>query len=434
MKQKNMILIGVALGFGVMAMVLFNNMNAKEQPVVVQEVELPVAVKDVPINTKLIKDEMSLYVTKKTFARDRLPPGDYATTDEDLIDKRVTRTVRAGELFSKPELSTKPLVEIPPGKNMMAIAIDRVKIVGGFALPGSKVDVIATVRLNKLNKSITFPLFRDMLILAVDVNVNPPPGQTAQQTAGDVSLAVTADEALMLHQAIGRGADIRLLLLGQNGKKEDQSTYEKTYTKDEILQILDDTYGDKKPEAETKDEPKFETVELPVPKEDLPAGTELTEELINTKFTVLPIKPPAPGNVLKDIREHTGRFLVKDLVANQFVPRTYIADAMPKKPEPAPTPAPTTVVAEAPKPAPAVEEPKVPPVYWDVTVQTVTGVKKFRYQKMDDGSYRYKGEVQLDNHDDKAAGDDAKKKKKSEAEPAKPDDGAKPTLPRQIRN
>lgn len=432
MKQKNMILIGVALGFGVMAMVLFQSMNAKEQTAVVAEIDLPVAARDIPINTKLVKDELTQYVTWKKFQKSALPAGDFAMTEEDLIDKRVTRTVRKDEAFSKPDLSTKPLVEIPPGKDMITIGVNREKIVGGFALPGSKVDLIASVRLNKLNKSITFPLFRDMLILAVDVNANPPPGQTANQTASDVSLAVTKDEALMLHAAQGRGADFRMLLLGQ-GKEEERSKYGKMLTNDEIWQVLADEYGDKKPgEEEAKPEPKFETVELPVPKEDLPAGTELTEEVINTKFTVLAIKPPAPANVIKDIRDHTNRFLLKDLAASQYVPRTYLVDAMPKKPEPAPiTPA---VAVETPKPVVAAVEEKVPPVYHDVTVQTVNGVKKFRYQKMPNGTYRYKGEVPLDNHDDK---DDPKAAKKPEAKPApdagKSDDAPKPTLPRQIR-
>lgn len=420
MKQKNTILIGVAVGFGIMAAVLFTQMNAQTPPPAVLEVDLPVAAKDVAINTKLTKDELGAYVTWKKFKKDGLPPGDYAMTEEDLLDKRVTRTVRVGEVFSKPDLSNKPLVEIPPGHDMMTIGVNREKIVGGFALPGSKVDVLAAVRLTKLNRSITFPLFTDMLILAVDVNANPPPGQVATQTASDVSLAVTKEQALLLHSAIGRGADLRLLLLGQ---EKGRPVYEKAYTRDEIWQILDDTYGEKKPESEKPEEKKFDVVELPVPKDDLPAGTELTQELIDSKFTVLPIKPPAPGNVVKDIREHAGKFLVKDLHANQFVPRTFLADAMPKK---AAAPAP-----ETPKPAPAevVEQPKAPPVYWDVTVQTTSGVKKFRYQKKDDGGYLYLGELKLE--DDPAADAKGKPERKPDAD-AKTDDAKKPVPTRPI--
>jgi Flp pilus assembly protein CpaB len=432
MNQKNIILLGVALGFGVMAMILFQNMNAKEQVVAPPaEIEVPVAVKDVPINTKLVKEEIDQYVVMKKFARDRLPPGDYATSIDELLDKRVTRTVRTDELFAKADLSTKPLVVIPPGYSMMTFGVNREKIVGGFALPGSKVDVIATVRLTKLNKSVTFPLFRDMLILAVDVNPNPPPGQTANQTASDVSVAVTKEDALMLHAAINRGADFRLLLLGQ-GKPDETKEYEKIYTKDEIWQILTDEYGTKQKD-EVKEEPKFETVELPVPTEDLPAGTELTEDLINTKFTVLPIKPPAPANVIKDIRDHTGRFLIKDLAANQYVPRNYVADAMPKKPEPTPAPIAPVMATEKPAPKP-VEEPKAPPVYHDVLLQTSTGVRKFRYQKMEDGTYRYKGEVKIEEDDDKLEPTPAKKPDSvPAAEPHESEETPKPPLPRQIR-
>ena len=46
---------------------------------------------------------------------------------------------------------------------MMAVAISREQLVGGFAVPGSKVDILAVVALQKVNKAVVFPLLIDKL-------------------------------------------------------------------------------------------------------------------------------------------------------------------------------------------------------------------------------------------------------------------------------
>src|SRR5688572_8362753 len=96
---------------------------------------------------------------------------------------------------------------------MMTLSINRAKLVGGFAVPGSRVDMLATMRLSKSNSTLTFPLFRDLLILAVDTQVRPDE-TGVKASMGDVSVAVTKDMAVMLQAALARGADLRFLLLG----------------------------------------------------------------------------------------------------------------------------------------------------------------------------------------------------------------------------
>lgn len=448
MKQKNMILVAVAIGFGLLAALLATQMNAKPQEVVIQEIDVPVAAKELPLNTKLSKDEIKTYVEFKKFRKDAMPPGDWVVNIDDLADKRCTRTIHQGELFGRKDVSNKPTVEIPPGKDMMTFGVNREKIVGGFAAPGAKVDVVATMRLSKKNKSITFPLFQDMLILAVDIDTRPTE-TGVKQAASDVSVAVTKDEAMMLHAAIGRGADLRLLLIGQEATKDGkpvENKYGKPPTRDEIWQILTDEYGDElvQPSAKEGDE-KFETVEVPAPKEDIPAGTRLTKELIETKFGMTKIVPPAPGNVIKNIVEHEGKYLLRDLSAHQFVPRTFVADEMPK---PAEEPKfgkgrPTDDDAAAPKAAP-VEEPKEelvetpkgpPPVYHDVTVQTASGARKYRYQKLPNGGWKFHGEQKgaAADEDDAAPADAAPPRRAADPKATGPDAKKQPANPRVIR-
>ena len=407
MKQKNMLLVAVAVACGLVAAILTSQMSAKPAPVVIETVDVLVAAKDIPLNTKVTKDDVDSWVATKQYPKNvPLPP--HVDLKAELVEKRATRAIKAGEMFSPTDLTNKPHVEIPPGYHMMSFNIAVDQIVGGFALPGSRVDILASIGVPRAGKTIVFPILVNMLILAVDANISGPQNNAGPDTIrqmSDVSMAVTKEQALILHAALTRGAAMRLLLRGQ-----EETEYEKKYSREEVWAILN---GDYDPHA--KDEktpivaPTPEVVELPVPIVDLPAGTELTDDLIDSKFKMTKILPPAPANVIKNIREHTGRYLQKDLSASQFIPLSFLADSKPKPPEPLRAEAPTPKTG---KPAPAGDsasekseppaevvkpvKPVKPPVFWDVTVQTTSGIKKYRYEVKDSGEYHFLGELPRD--------------------------------------
>ena len=72
MKQKNLILMGVAVGCGLVAAVLTARMNAGPAPV--EKVEVVVPAKDIPVGTMITKDDVSKLFTRKAFPKDGLPP------------------------------------------------------------------------------------------------------------------------------------------------------------------------------------------------------------------------------------------------------------------------------------------------------------------------------------------------------------------------
>ncbi len=387
MKQKNLILVAVAVGCGLVAAFLTSQIGAK--PSNSEQVEVPVAAKDLTVGTKLSKDELKKLVTYKKFNKDALPSA-YAAAEDELADKRLIRTVRAGEPFNPQDLTTNAPISPPPGFNMMSFNVTPEKIAGGFAGPGSRVDVLASLRLQKENKTASFPLFIDMLVLAV--NTDTQYGQQgAFANAGNVSVAVTPKQALLLHAALNRGADLRLVLRNP----DNPPVWDKILTEQQIWALLRD---DPKGSGPNGDDPgtedpsatqKKDVVKLPVATEDLPAGTQLTPELIQNKFKDVEITPPAPGNIVQDLREHTGKYLTKDLAANQYVPRSFLGD---KPGKPGPTEGSTQ---KEPLKVPPVL-PKEKPVYWDTTVQTSNGIKKYRFQLMKGGEYKYVGEVKED--------------------------------------
>jgi len=370
MKQKNLILVAVAVGCGLVAAFLTTQIGAK--PAQSEQYEVPVAAKDLPVGTKLSKDDIDQLVVMKKIPKDALPAA-FAATKEEMADKRLARTIRMGETFNPQDLTTSVTLTPPPGMDVMTIQGNAEKSVAGFAGPGSKVDILAAVRQRSSEKTTVFVLLTDMLVLAIDSNKDYPNGQQTFANLSTVSLAVDPEQALLLHGAINRGADLRLVL-----RHPDKAPVTQMLPREEIWKILSD---DTSPRGGA--DSKTETVKLPVAIEDLPAGTQLTSDVIAKKFKLVDHTIPAPASFVKDLKEHEGKFLQKELSADQFVPKTYVADK-PKEPD---------VVPPAPKVEDAAKPPAEPKEYWDTTVQTSSGVRKYRYEKAKDGEYRYVGEV-----------------------------------------
>lgn len=385
MKQKNMILVAVAVGCGLVAAFLTSKMSATPA---VEQIAIPVAAKELPVGTKLSKDELKKMVAYKKVNKDSAPQV-YVATEAELTDKRLVRTIRAGESFNPADLTMNTAINPPPGMGMVTIAADVTQAVAGFAGPGSHVDIIASVKLKtKKADAVVFPLLTDMLVLAINGTSQLPAKDQAFQNLSNVSFAVTNNQAMLLHAAVNRGANLRLLLR----HPDKPAVWDKLPTESEIWAILSEQ-GPRGTGGATEEEEPTETVEtvkLPVPVEDLPAGTELTADVIEKKFKFMDWTPPAPANVTQNLKEHTGKFLTDKLAANQFVPLSFLGN---KPTEVAPPPA----VAVVPKPEVKPEvKPGVPPVYFDTTVQTSNGHKKYRYQVLKSGEYRFLGEVRED--------------------------------------
>jgi Flp pilus assembly protein CpaB len=381
MKQKNLVLIAVAVGCGLVAAVLTSQMGAK--PAQVDQVQVPVAAKDLSVGTKLSKDDLKKLVTYKKFNRDALPAA-FAATEEELTDKRIVRTIRAGEPFNPKDLTSNVAINPPPGMNMVTFPMSPDKGVAGFAGPGSRVDILATIQTRKSNKvrQVVLPLLTDMLVLAVNAETQYPQNGQAFSNMSMVSLAVTNKQAQLLHAAIHRGADLRLVLLNP----EEPAPRPVKWTEEEIWKILSDQTEHKDGQGgDDTTEKKVEVVKLPVPTEDLPAGTELTPAVIDSKFKMVDFTPPAPGNIVQNLREHQGKYLQNKLAANQFVPRSFLGDKLAKAPPPE---------TAGPKSAPKnLQRRTKPPVYWDATIQTSGGMRRYRYQVLESGEYKFLGEV-----------------------------------------
>ncbi len=351
MKPKNLILIGVAVVCGLVAAFLTAQMTAgagkkKEN---VDMVEVPVAAKDIPIGTKMPQKDLETFFVKKNFPREAVPPSAVLTVEE-LSDKRAMRTIRQGETVGAADVNAKGFIDPPDGTVLMTVSINLQQSASGFALPGYKVMLIATKHSQKKNLDVVFPIFLDALILAVDTSTTAPQagGQNGQggaakdggataggfQTVGMMSFAVTPEQSILMAMVADGGATLRIGL--PNQKEEEKQKIIDGYkhlipTRQEILDIMADRWPEDKKGSD--EPPVVETVKVRVPGEAVPAGTQLTQEVLDKKFkTVDYPKAFVQDAAAGDDKDLLDKFAQADLVPTLLVPKAHLGKEAPKKP------------------------------------------------------------------------------------------------------
>ncbi len=404
MKQKNIIAIAVAVGFGLIAMFLAMRMTPTPQVVAaVDEVDVPVALKDIPPNMKLTKEMLEAgnteWVALKKWPKQNLPPA-YVGSIKDLEDKRVTRLMPAGSYFAPTDIAARGTIEIPPGMNMYSIGIGGVNAVSGFALPGENVDILATFQLRKTKGPTVFPLLKNMKILAVDAQTGAQPNQAAM-AYGSVSFAVTKKQSMILKLATERGAALSFLKPSSEGTDPYPDNVPKG--EEEVWKLLESEFGnaDKSDDNETKKPTK---IPVAIFQADLPAGTQITEELLadaSKKIGMVEVSIPQPKGTIDNPRDkkYLGKFLKRDVSQGQLLLEDLLEETYKKPTEVAKgKPAPPDGSTEK-TPDPTIPDDITPdvPVFHDMTIQTATGARTFRYQVLRNGKYKFMGLAPVDN-------------------------------------
>jgi pilus assembly protein CpaB len=405
MRQKNLVLMVVAVGCGLAAAFLTSRMSAKTPAV--ETVELLVAAKDLPVGTMLTKDDLPKLVKRKPVSRDAVP-AKVVETVEELADKRLSRAVRADESFNPADLTKGGAVSIPPGMSMASLQVNVAQAVAGFVGPGSRVDVLASVRLK--NQVRALPILVNMLVLAVD-NQLVIPKEGSFQSVNTVSFAVDRKQALLIKLAQARSCDLSLLLRNPEDKDPPGDA---AYDIDAVIQLLQDD----KTKAEVRDDgdggekapppeptpaapppaPKPETVAVPVAVADIPAGTVLTADLFADPKAFAPRELPKDlaADALTEFGPYLGQTFKTGLGKGQWPTAGLIGPAEPKPgAKDAFTPPKEAVAKDPPKPAEA-SKPAPPPAArktHDIAVHSPAGTKVFRYEEVKPGEWRLTGEV-----------------------------------------
>lgn len=270
-----LILAGVCgIAFAVLAFVALNRGGDGGGKAGAGDVEVVVAAQNLPAGTQLTQDELKVI----SVASDVKLEGSYAATGP-LVGQITRYPVLAGEQITLAKIGVAAGERedlsfiIPPGKRAMAVSVTQVSAVGGLVLPGDRVDLIAvTTDANGSGQRVT-TLFQNVEVLAVAQAAAerlPAPPPSAAETDEE---AETADE-LTLAQ---RPAD------AEPQPNATTVTLALTPEQTEELSVVQETrriWLVLRP---------FGAVDVVVAGQDIPGGTEITEEMLK----VAPVEPEA---------------------------------------------------------------------------------------------------------------------------------------------
>jgi Flp pilus assembly protein CpaB len=399
MKQKNIIMMAVAVGFGLVAALLTSQMSAKST---VESVDVLVAAKDLPVGSLLTKEDVTneKVVKWKKIPKDAIPPGIVESTDE-LVEKRLSRAIRAEEPINRADVTKGGVVTIPSGMKMATIQLAAHQAVAGFVGPGSRVDVLGTVRLGE--RIIALPVLVDMLVLAVNTDTTYTK-EGVYPTVNTVSFAVTQKQALLIKLAQARGSDMTLLL---RNPEDPNTKADSTYNIDKVINLLRneknpadivvsesgeiESLGKDEPELKTvvpPPTPKIELVKVPYALVDIAPGTELTTDLITDPkvFGVRDMPLEFAEDAVLDLNQHLTKVLKNGLGKGQWVTKSLVGEASLKA---GPRDEFNPSKGGPNSPAPSVAKRKI----HDLQIHTGSGTKTFRYVEMAPGEWKLWGEV-----------------------------------------
>jgi Flp pilus assembly protein CpaB len=312
MKSKNMTLMIVAIGCGLVAAFLTARLSGGSGP---EMIDVIVAKKELPVGTLLDEKEFDNYVTQAKFLKTNVPQ-DVITNPEDLKGKKLNRTLKPGNFFAAGDVGADNGIRLPDGMYKYSIKIDMVKAASGFIQPGDHVDVILTEPLPN-GKAKSGMMLRDMLVLSVDTRARRTEAGESVQQVNSVSLAVTSEQALFLSSAEKRG-EVKLVLRDSKNADKHQIAAK---TK---IPGFDEDESPMQPAT-----PPVKTVAIIVAKADVPLNTLITKDNYDTYFTVREFtEETVPTKALKDAASVQGMFVVNKLEADQILFNTWLSKEM----------------------------------------------------------------------------------------------------------
>ena len=218
MHIRALITLAIALIMGGLTVFLINHYLQKEVTTraaskVINTVEVVVAATDLKYGNKLTKLQLKTVQWPATF----VPKDSYSNIDTVIGDKPpvVLTEIRAGEPMLPYKLSPHGArgglpAKIPEDKRAITIAVNEVKGVAGFVMPGDYVDILHTTNVGRVDgKVVTRIIMQNTQVLGIDQIAEEETEKPRVVNA--VTLLVSTHDAqrLTLAQHLG---DLNLLL------------------------------------------------------------------------------------------------------------------------------------------------------------------------------------------------------------------------------
>ena len=316
MKNRNIVLLALAIGCGLVAAFVTAKLGASNKPDMVMVL---VAAKNLDQGMKL--EEVEKLFVRKPFPRESVPQ-DAVDDVSQLKGKTLQRTVRPGTHVTLEDVTPKSAIVLPVKADgtmykAMAIKVAPETVVGGLVLPGARVDVISVERFTN-GKVVSQTVLQNVLVVAVNTMTQTPDQVNSVKDAATVTLAVTLKEGKILYLA-GKRGEISLLLRS----KDDQGLAKN----DKPIETVDNKKDD---EGGVSDGPA--TVRVPVPKKDIIPGTKIENpaDFFDEKDLT---EKDLPANAIRTLDELKGQTFKKHAYADSPVVKAALEGELPVGPK-----------------------------------------------------------------------------------------------------
>jgi pilus assembly protein CpaB len=328
MKPKTMILMGVAIVCGLGASYMTSRLLAErgEAPAEQKKVNVLVAKKNVDMGI-FLKSPQDVFIEKQFTLGDE--PKNAVVTLDVLKNKYLKRSLRKDDWITPDDLADSGNGinwQLPEGLRAIGLRVSTEGIAGGWAsLPGSRVDVISTIRGGNNDDSFSQVLLEDVLILAAD-GANKTNESGNAMPASVVTMALPTEDALKVTLASQLGP--LHLMLRKQGDKSHAETDRVSVAKVIRGNTSDKTDALDKDKWEEGQEPANPRLEIPaISPDEQPKGKDIAKG-----------EPVVRTHVITFIDGEHQRKVVYRLGENNEVLSSDVPDAEPSAP-PAPAPA-----------------------------------------------------------------------------------------------
>jgi len=265
MKPKTMILMGLAVVCGLGASYMTSRLLAERQPDEQEKIKILVARRVLSVGERITKPEELFEIKEVT--KENEPP-DAIKEFEQVKGKVMKQTRNRGDHISASNLYDGGGLEIPEGHMASGVRVNLETSASGLAtLPGSRVNLILTMRAQDVKQTKVIVLLENVLVLAADTRVT---------REGDIAAPSQVVTFAMKPKDVSRiagASELGVIRLSLRKLHDDSRVEDREMGIDEIL------FGDKKkeePKAVVKAEPTPEKPPIVTepPKVEAPKGEQ----------------------------------------------------------------------------------------------------------------------------------------------------------------
>jgi pilus assembly protein CpaB len=262
MKMKSLMLLAVAVGCGLVAMLGVQQVLSNDRGDGIEKVRVLVARVDIEPGVPLTKDNVDFRLMPKEGVPDAA-----VSKPEQYEDRALTTRVYMNQVVCQPQLGEKGVfgatINIPDGMRVVTIPVNATTTHSGMLKPGDRVDVLATFQLTRPGRgsiTMTKPILEYIEVFATD-SVRSGAEDPSRQTAAkdgvkNVSLLVNVKQGTVLKLAESKGT-IHLMLRS----KSDVLRNDRTDLDENSLESLEALFSGQ--HTESSEQPRNEPADKP---------------------------------------------------------------------------------------------------------------------------------------------------------------------------